>query len=92
MQPSSDPAVEAWEASRHAPGLEPAEWRIDPFGALMRWVDLGNHASDFGWELEPDASLPRALYWRNNTPKGQRAIVVFRFYPPLGINTGNLAW
>ena len=91
MTQPSDPVEQAWESARHAPGLDPGVWRADPYLALIRREDFGDH-SEFGWELDPEASPPRALYWRNNIPRGQSAPVIFSFFPPLGLNTGNIAW
>ena len=41
----------AWELGGEIPGHDPAEWRADHFGRLMRRTDFRNRGSPFGWTV-----------------------------------------
>ncbi len=74
---SGDDAV--WSKGNFAPGLDPALWRADEYGALMYRPHYGNRDSEFGWEDDHvyPAALGglsalfnrRPLFWRNNTER-----------------------
>jgi 5-methylcytosine-specific restriction endonuclease McrA len=48
-----------WVKGRRIPGLDPAVWRGDALGNLMRFADHGDRGSEYGWEK--DHIIPIAL-------------------------------
>jgi hypothetical protein len=37
---------------RVAPGYDPAVWRYDDYGHLIRFADYGDRQSAYGWEID----------------------------------------
>lgn len=48
-----------WSKGRVIPGYDPAVWRHDAFGRVMRYADHGDRNSTHGWEI--DHIHPRSL-------------------------------
>lgn len=48
-----------WSKATPIPGRDPAVWRIDTYGLVLRFADYGDRDSAFGWEI--DHATPRAL-------------------------------
>lgn len=69
-----------WQEGRPVPGYDPAVWRYDDFGNIMRFEDYGKRNTAYGWER--DHRLPtafgglsvqanyRPLHWRQNASMG----------------------
>ena len=72
--------IAVWEKGTPIPGWDPDIWRRDGYGNAIRYSDLGNRASDYGWERDhivalalggPDTiSNMRPLHWRANASLG----------------------
>lgn len=72
--------AEVWAKGSQIPGSNPAEWRRDICGSVMKYSDYGNRRSGFGWESDhifPESlggshALPnrQPLHWKNNAAKG----------------------
>lgn len=74
----------AWEKATEIPGYDPAIWRRDSFGSVIRYSDYGDRQSEYGWEK--DHIIPKglgglgmpsnlqALHWRNNVKKSDHLI------------------
>ena len=45
-------AVHVWQKGRLIPNYDPAEWRWDVFGNVIRYADYGNRDSKYGWEID----------------------------------------
>ena len=70
----------AWAKAQIVVGHDPSAIRKDVCGAWIKWVDYGNTASQYGWEVDhiypesrggtdhPDNL--QALHWQNNRAKG----------------------
>ena len=43
--------VRAWEACARIPGCDKAIWRQDADGRVIRWADLGDRFSRYGWAI-----------------------------------------
>ena len=67
--------VRAWEACARIPGCDKAIWRQDAGGRVIRWADLGDRFSRYGWETRerPSTGLlgrafhrhtVEAIHWR----------------------------
>jgi hypothetical protein len=41
-----------WTKGRVIPGYDPAVWRHDDYGRVMRYADYGCRSSEFGWEID----------------------------------------
>jgi hypothetical protein len=69
-----------WARGTPIVGYDPAIWRYDWFGTLMRYRDYGDRSSEYGWEIDhavpaalggpDDWSNLRPLNWRNNAVGG----------------------
>ncbi len=70
-----------WAKGRVIENYDPAVWRHDDKGSVMRYSDYGNRSSEFGWEFDHypvaaalggDDSLSnlRPLNWKNNAKHG----------------------
>jgi hypothetical protein len=69
----------AWTACKPLQQLNPAVYRLDAYGNIIRWADYGTQ-SDYGWEIDhvlpsalggPDHAVNyRALHWRTNRSLG----------------------
>ncbi len=69
-----------WAKGREIPNYDPAVWRWDVCGNVMKYSEHGNTESEHGWEI--DHVIPRAkdgkstpdnlqpLNWKNNRRKG----------------------
>ena len=44
--------LEVWYKGKPAAGRDPAEWRIDDYGNLIRFSDYGDRNSPYGWEID----------------------------------------
>lgn len=74
-----------WNKARPYGNLDPAQYRIDECGALMRFGDYGNRDSDYGWEIDhivpvskggtDELSNLRALQWDNNATRGDGKLI-----------------
>ena len=56
--------AQAWERAARIPGCDKAVWRCDDQGRVMRWDDLGDRFSEYGWgvaEARGDGWLAHAL-------------------------------
>lgn len=42
---------QVWNKARIVPGADPAVWRKDPRGAVIRYADHGNRESPYGWVI-----------------------------------------
>ncbi len=72
--------IAAWRKATPIIGYDPAIWRRDAFGWLIRYSDYGIRNSKFGWEIDhmrptrlgggDQLSNLRALHWRNNASLG----------------------
>jgi HNH endonuclease len=68
-----------WRKGRVIDGFDPAVWRHDICGAVMRYGDYGADTK-YGWEVDHiypmsrggsnDLSNLQPLYWENNRRKG----------------------
>tara|TARA_B100000315_G_C14105946_1_gene375952 strand:+ start:74 stop:367 length:294 start_codon:yes stop_codon:yes gene_type:complete len=81
IQPDEAKNLAVWAKGRPIPGYDPAVWRHDDYGSVIRYSDYGNRDSDYGWERDhypipastggPDTvDNLRPLHWRNNTALG----------------------
>jgi hypothetical protein len=68
-----------WAKGNVIPGFDPAVWRRDSMGSVMRYSDYGDRDSGYGWEIDhthPDGPDElwnlRPLYWRNNVTKSDK--------------------
>ncbi|MEZ0224620.1 MAG: HNH endonuclease signature motif containing protein [Alphaproteobacteria bacterium] len=71
-----------WMKGRHIPGYDPAVWRWDYFGAVMKYAEYGSRSSPFGWEVDHIVASAiggsdrldnlRPLHWKNNASLGGR--------------------
>lgn len=71
--------LKVWNNARPYGHLDPAQYRIDECGALMRFRDRGNRNSNYGWEIDHivpvskggtnELSNLRALQWDNNASR-----------------------
>ena len=71
-----------WAKGNPIQGYDPAIWRHDICGAVMKYADHGNTNSKHGWEI--DHIYPQSLggqtewdnlqplYWENNRAKSDR--------------------
>lgn len=70
-----------WEKGRPIPDWDPAIWRWDDHGTVMKRSEYGNRNSEHGWEIDhhpvpaalggsDDISNLRPLNWRNNASAG----------------------
>lgn len=69
-----------WNKGRVIPGYDPAVWRYDMCGDVMKFPEHGNENSKFGWEIDhirpvskggtDDLNNLQPLYWKNNRKKG----------------------
>jgi hypothetical protein len=69
-----------WSLGQVIPGYDPAVWRRDFEGYLIRRSDYGNTSSEFGWQIDhinplafggPDhGSNVRPRHWRRNQSAG----------------------
>ena len=70
-----------WEKARPYGTNDPGIWRVDTFGAVIRFDAYGNCEHKYGWEVdhikpkseggsdEPENLRP--LYWKNNRARNQ---------------------
>jgi HNH endonuclease len=68
-----------WRKGRVIDNFNPAEWRWDMCGSVMRYQDYGTEGK-YGWEIDhiypvarggsDDLSNLQPLYWENNRRKG----------------------
>src|SRR5580704_9050836 len=68
-----------WRKGRVIDKFDPATWRHDVAGSVMKFSDYGT-TSKFGWEIDhikpiasggtDDLSNLQPLYWENNRRKG----------------------
>ena len=73
-----------WRKATPLQGYDPAEWRLDPQGSLLRFTRYGDTSSLFGWEIERIRSAEEGggdylenlqpLQWQKNRPKSGRAL------------------
>lgn len=69
-----------WGKSRSIPGYDPAVWRRDLCGVVMKRSDYGVTQSDYGWKVDhirpvakggrDELSNLQPLQWENNRRKG----------------------
>jgi 5-methylcytosine-specific restriction endonuclease McrA len=72
--------LDVWSKGREIPNYDPAVWRRDVCGMVMKYSQHGNTDSKYGWEI--DHIYPRAkggpttldnlqpLNWQTNRQKG----------------------
>jgi hypothetical protein len=41
-----------WLKGTPIPGCDPAIWRYDAFGKILRFSDYGDRSSEYGWEID----------------------------------------
>ena len=41
-----------WRKGHPIEGYDPASWRRDDYGRVMRYSDYGDRTSEFGWEID----------------------------------------
>jgi len=80
-----------WGKARHAPPLDPNEYRYDEYNQLIRWKDYGDRSSSYGWEVDhitpkafggtDDPWNLRALNCRQNASNGGAIRNLFRDLP-----------
>lgn len=51
--------VSVWIRGRPIPGWDPAHWRHDDYGHVIKFDQYGDRSAEFGWER--DHIVPRAL-------------------------------
>jgi len=83
LSPSSTeayPRDAVWQKGRAIQGWNPAEWRMDALGGLMRYAEYGQTTA-FGWEIDhinPDRADElwnlQPLYWLNNRRKSDKPL------------------
>ena len=69
----------SWQNASPIPGYDPALWRMDCDGRVIKWSDYGIK-SDHGWEIDhivpvalgggDDVSNLRARHWMGNSSAG----------------------
>jgi len=72
-----------WAKGLCIPGFDPAVWRRDTFGSLMKRSEYGN-CCEYGWEIDhirPTSMLgadtlfnKQPLNWKNNRKKSDNTI------------------
>lgn len=82
MSWTDDELLEIWNKGAEYSTGDPADWRLDECGALMRRQHYGDRNSPEGWEVDriaPDGgdSLDnlRPLQWQNHAATGDGPIV-----------------
>lgn len=80
FSPPKPTPEEVWLKGHIIPGYDPAVWRRDDFGNVMRFTDHGNRNSDYGWERDHIIAVAagghdgigniRPLHWRANAGLG----------------------
>ncbi|WP_421725470.1 HNH endonuclease signature motif containing protein [Bauldia sp.] len=78
-KPTLNIPIKVWTKGREIAGYDPAIWRHDAYGSVIRFTDYGNRQSDFGWEVDhivpvaakgsDDLTNLRPLHWRNNVAR-----------------------
>lgn len=66
--------LDIWSRGTILFGFDPREWRADEYSNLLRFQDLGDRSSRYGWEIDqaPPGAIagaeldgkPRPLHWR----------------------------
>ena len=72
-----------WDKGSTVDGHDPAVWRMDGAGSLIRFSEFETTA-DYGWDIHhtvavahggsDDLSNLQPLHWRNNRVKGPRPV------------------
>ncbi len=72
--------VAVWRKGRAIAGYDPAVWRHDSCGRVMKYGQYGNRQSEHGWEVDhvmpvslggsDDPSNLQPLNWKSNVAKG----------------------
>jgi 5-methylcytosine-specific restriction endonuclease McrA len=81
-----------WNKGNIAPGRRPEEYRLDHYGALMKWSEYGNQNHKYGWQVDhivplsaggnDDLDNLRPVFWLNNQARNQKPPQIFlRFNP-----------
>ncbi len=75
-----------WAKGKPVPFFDPAIWRQDSFGSLMKRSDYGDCSSIYGWEIDhvqPMSLLgsdtldnKQPLNWKNNRSKSDKGLSV----------------
>lgn len=83
-------ATWAWERAIRIPGLDPSGYRLDDYGALIRFTEYGQLTRQ-GWQVDhrrPTSEggtdiLPnlRALQWENNEARNAKSPIYVRATP-----------
>lgn len=70
-----------WSKAHPIPGHDPAEWRYDKFGWVIRRTDYGA-VTEYGWEIDHLVPVSmgganvisnlRPLHWSNNRAKSNK--------------------
>jgi hypothetical protein len=52
-----------WSKGHPVPDRDPAEYRADDFGAVMRFKSFGDRHSEYGWEIVRVGAMRRGAGW-----------------------------
>lgn len=71
-----------WDKAKDREGYSKEEWRMDLCGKHIKWDELGNRSSNYGWEIDhidpvtngggDNLENLQALFWKHNLAKADR--------------------
>ena len=78
--------VGVWGKGEEIPNYDPRIWRRDRYGNPIRFLDYGNRASTYGWEIDHIVPVARGggealtnkqpLHWAANVVKSDTIVLL----------------